>query len=386
MVSLGLISVVGAALLAQDAQVTRDGGGWKRVYPGTFTGIPSRTLRISTRGRVVLHASPNDQITYKLTQRVRARSEEEAHRLFGSVVSSIAQRGGFTQITLMPTSRDTVNAEWEINLPRRVAGVMINTESGDVEAYDLETNIHADTTVGQIRCDRIKGGVEAKTGGGEIRLGRVSGPVQCVSAAGSIIVDSAGGEANCQTAGGEIQIREASGPVTVSTEGGNIQLDRIGGWVQAHTGEGVIQVLQAGGMVWADTRGGSIEVGSARGVQCQSGAGMIRVKTSTGPLRVQTALGSILAELTSGGRIEDSSLVAGSGDITVSIPSNLAVSVMARNDSGANPRIVSDFSELRAKSIGFAKPPVVFEGSINGGGPLLSINTGGGIIYVRKLK
>jgi DUF4097 and DUF4098 domain-containing protein YvlB len=383
---LSAIPLLAATLLAQDAQITRDGQQWKRVYPGAFSPKDARIVKVSTRGRVTLHTSPSDVITYKLTQHVRARTAEEAHRLLGSVVTSIGLRNGVTQITLMPTGRDVVNAEWEINLPRRVSGVIIDTQNGDVEAYDIDGNIHVDTTVGQIRCDRIRGGVEAKTGGGEIRLGRVGGPVECISAAGSIIVDSAGGEANCQTAGGEIQIREATGAVKVSTEGGNIQLDRVGGSVQAHTGEGVIQIVQAGGMVWADTRGGSIEVGQARGVQCQSGAGAIRVKTSTGPLRLQTAMGSILAELLAGARLEDSSLVAGSGDITVMIPSGVALNVMARNESGANARIVSDFSELRSKGAAFSKPPVVFEGSINGGGPLLSINTGGGIIYVRKLK
>jgi len=61
----------------------------------------------------------------------------------------------------------------------------------------------------------------------------------------------------------------------------------------------------------------------------------VRVKTSSGPLQVQTALGSILAELFAGARLEDSSLVAGAGDITVLIPSNVALSVLARNDSGA---------------------------------------------------
>jgi DUF4097 and DUF4098 domain-containing protein YvlB len=380
MIHCALIPVIGATLLAQDAQIMRDGSEWKRVYPGSFSGPPAHIIKISTRGRVLIRASLTDQVTYKLTQHVRARSAEEAHRMFGSVVGTIVNRNGLTLITLIPTSRDIVNAEWEINLPRGVAGVMVDTEAGDVEAYDLESNLHLDTTAGQVRCDRIRGSVEAKTGGGEIRIGKVGGPVQCISAAGSIFIDNAGGEANCQTAGGEINIHEAGGPVIVSTEGGNIQIDKVPGTVQAHTGAGVIQVLQAGGMVTADTRGGSIEVGAARGVQCQSGAGTIRVKTSTGPLRIQTAMGSILAELLAGARIDDSSLVAGSGDITVLIPANLALSVMARNDSGANPRIVSDFSEVRAKTVR------VFEGSINGGGPLLSINTGGGIIYVRKLK
>ena len=140
--------------------------------------------------------------------------------------------------------------------------------------------------------------------------------------------------------------------------------------------------------------GGSIQVGSAHGAKCQSAAGTIRVKTMSGPLNLQTAMGSILAELLTGARIEDASLIAGSGDITVLIPSNLALSLVARNDTGGNPRIVSDFSELRPKALPMAaerqermpRPQLVYEGSINGGGPLMTINTGSGIIYVRKLK
>ena len=97
-------------------------------------------------------------------------------------------------------------------------------------------------------------------------------------------------------------------------------------------------------------------------------------------------MGSILAELLSGAHLENSSLIAGSGDITVLIPSNLALSVMARNESGASPRILSDFSEVRAKTPGSGRMPVVYEGAINGGGPLLTLNTAAGIIYVRKLK
>jgi hypothetical protein len=106
-------------------------------------------------------------------------------------------------------------------------------------------------------------------------------------------------------------------------------------------------------------------------------------------LQVQTAVGSILAELFPGAHFVDaSSLVAGSGDITVLIPSNLSLSVLARNDSGANPRIVSDFSELRVKPL-IARPAyqgVTYQGAINGGGPLLSLSTASGIIWVKKSK
>src|SRR5581483_3885886 len=270
MILTTLIPVMAATLLAQDApvsrdaQVTREGAGWKRVYPGSFSGPVMRVLKVTTRGHVVIRPSQDETITYVLTQRVRARSEEDAHRMFGGVVSSmVPQRNGMTVVTLLPMAKENVEAQWEIRVPKRVAGVILDTQVGDVEAYDLESSLHVDTQAGQIRCDRVRGNVEAKTGGGEIRMGKIGGAVQCTSAAGSIFVDSVGGEANCQTVGGEIQIREATGALTLATEGGNIQVDRCGGSVQAHTGAGIIQVAQAGGMVFADTRGGSIEVGSA---------------------------------------------------------------------------------------------------------------------------
>jgi DUF4097 and DUF4098 domain-containing protein YvlB len=308
-------------------------------------------LHVMTRGPVVVRGSAGDQVTYKLAERA-------------SVGMRVA--GGLT--TLVVTPAPGAIARLELNVPRQVVAVAIETELGGIDANNLE------------------GSLEAVTGGGEIRLGRIGGAVRCISGGGSIHVDSAGAEVNCETAGGDVVVREAKGPLVLATEGGNIRVEKAASTVEAHSGAGLIEVVQAGGQVLADTRGGSIQVGSARGVRGESMAGAIRVKTASGPLHVSTALGSILAELLAGTRLEESLLAAGAGDITVLIPSNLALSVMARNDSGGNPRIISDFSEVRARIIGFSLPPLVAEGSINGGGPLLRINAAAGTIYLRKLK
>jgi DUF4097 and DUF4098 domain-containing protein YvlB len=382
------------AVFTQDVQMVRDGDYWVRTEAGPVGLASIRALKVTTGGHVILRGSANEQPAYKLVERVKARNLEEAHHLFGRgfgrggsiSVTKIVSTPGMTTLMVASFANEIVMTQLELSVPRRLANVTLDVRPGDVEAYDLDGNVHIDTTAGMIHCDRIRGGVDGNTGGGEIRLGKIGGPVRCVSAAGSIIVDSAGGDAMCQTAGGEIQIHEAGGRLDLATEGGNIQVDKAASTVEAHTGEGVIEVFQAGGAVFADTRGGSIQIGSAQGVKCQSAAGAIRVKTGSGPLRVQTAMGSILAEVFAGAHLEDASLVAGSGDITVLIPSNLALSVLARNDTGGNPRIVSDFSEVRAKPAVMRRAPLVFEGSINGGGPLLTLNTSGGIIYVRKLK
>lgn len=386
--TLGLALAAWAASLlpAQDAKIVEERPSyWLRTYTGDFPAPPGKVLRIVTRGHVVLRGVAGDQVAYTLSERVRAHSSEEAQRQFGKVIVSAIRRNGSTMFTLLPMARENVSVQWDVNVPRHMAAVMVDTQIGDVEAYDLDGSLHIDTAAGLIHCDRIEGGVEANTGGGEIRLGRIGGPSRCITAAGSILIESAGADTICRTAGGEIQIHEAAGPLTLSTEGGNIEVDKAAGSVEAHTGEGTIQIAQAGGVVLADTRGGAIEVGAARGANCQSAAGMVRVKAVAGPLKIQTAMGSILAELLAGARLENSSLLAGSGDITVMIPSNLALSVVARNDSGASPRIFSEFSELRARKASFNQA-VVYEGAINGGGPVLTLDTAGGIIYVRKSK
>ena len=99
------IPVLFAALLAQDAQMVREGAYWKRTDGGTFNAPPTRLLRVATRGHVILRGAPGELITYKLTEQVRARSEEDAHRRFGSAIANMAVRGGVTIITLMPMIR-----------------------------------------------------------------------------------------------------------------------------------------------------------------------------------------------------------------------------------------------------------------------------------------
>jgi DUF4097 and DUF4098 domain-containing protein YvlB len=381
-----ILPALTATLLAQDVQVTRQGVEWVLTDNGQAAVAQTHLLKVIARGHLVIRGTDGDQVTYRITERVRTRSYEEARRQLGSSTSNTSTANGVTTLTILPKAGSAVVTLLEISIPRRMASVILQVQPGDIEAFDLDGNLRAETAAGQIHCDRIRGSVQCNTGGGEIRLGKIGGEITCMNHAGSIIVDSAGAAANCQTLGGEIQIREAAGPLVLATQGGNIQVDHAGSSVDAHTDEGVIEIAQANGIVSADTRGGSIQIGSARGVRCQSGAGPVRVKTSSGPLQIQTALGSILAELFAGARIENSSLVAGTGDITVLIPSNIALSVLARNDSGSNPRIVSDFSELHVRTFTVERPAVVYQGAINGGGPLLTLNTAAGIIWVKKSK
>ena len=141
----------------------------------------------------------------------------------------------------------------------------------------------------------------------------------------------------------------------------------------------------------AESSGGAIQVNSANGVRCESAGGAIRLRNVAGAVHAFANSGSILAELV-GGRdsrkgMADSILSTNAGDITVLIPSNLALTVQAINESGGSGRINSDFPQVRPRSGGSAgRGPLMAEGALNGGGPVLRVNVMGGTIYLRRAK
>ena len=379
---------VAAAYSQTHSTLVRDGASWVETTIGTVKVADAGRLRVSTRGAIVLRGQSVGTVTYTLRQRIRARSEAEARKLLGEPVAQTRARGDWTVLVLMPSDANGVEADLKLAAPRGLRETILETQGGAVDAADMNGSIRVETAGGNIHLDQIGRSATVRTGGGEIRVGRVNGSLRCLSSGGSIRVEHTGAETWCETAGGEITVRDAGGPLHVSTNGGNVEVARAEGSVSASSAAGLIEVRQAGGTVHAETKGGSIQVGSARGVQCESAAGTIRVKSASGALRIITASGSILAELVSGAPMQDSFLSTGAGDITVLIPSNLAVSVQARNESpGVNGRIVSDFPQIQVRRVEYAGVrPAVAEGALNGGGPVLQITATGGVIYLRRQK
>jgi DUF4097 and DUF4098 domain-containing protein YvlB len=375
-----------AVLLAQmHSAITRERGEFVQTTTGRMSVPEAARFRVSAAGTVVVHGGSDSGISYVIRQRVKADSDAEARQLLRNIVVRNLTKGGWNTLSVLAGDPSIINTEMYLTVPKSLRESMIISRGGNVEAYDLDGNVQAETPGGRIQMDRIGGNAEAQTGGSDIRIGRVGGILRCFSGGGSIQVDSAGGETWCETAGGEIGIGECSGVLHATTAGGSIRVRRVSGSVIARSDGGLIEIGRAGGVVTAETRGGSIEVGKAPGAQCESAAGAIRVRGVGGPLRAQTAIGSIMAELLPGIRLEESNLNTGSGDITVFIPSNVAVSVQALSDgSNRMHRIVSDFPEIRVKPRTARVGPIIAEGSLNGGGPLLRITANSGTIYLRR--
>lgn len=376
-----LFVVVAAALEAQEpsTSIKFADGAWQRLKQGSAEGTPA--LRVISQVRVMLRGdSQNNQISFRFIQRIHARSAQAAaYAAAGD--ASIASAQGVTSITAQGRGASTT---LEVYVPPQVRTTYVDIQGGgDIEASNLRGELVAYTQAGDIAGDNLGGNVGAYTGGGHIRFGQVAGRLNCSTGAGSITVAGAA-EVNCQTSGGEIVVQRSRGPVSLSSGGGNIQIGQADQNVDAHSMKGEIVVGNAAGMVTATTGGGAIRIGPSAGVRATSASGPVYLTAAAGPVSVSTALGSILAQLAAGARLQNSSLMAASGDITVMIPANLGVSVMATNERGGVPHIDSEFGGIQMPAVSFSRPPLA-EGKINGGGPTLML-TGSDMIYLRKTK
>lgn len=384
---LSLAPLVLATALAQvDVSVTREGPYWVRRTEASVSAAGVDVLRLITSGNVVVEGTDTARISYSIVSRVRAPGRDEAARQLSRVFGSGKRRGSALNLEFLPAAAEAVVREIRIRVPRQLSKSDIETYIGDIEARGLSGKLIARSGGGLIHADEIGNAVDAETAGGEIVIGSADGPVRCLSAAGSIRVGHAGGAVDLETAGGEVRVEDARDQVQARTAGGNVYVGNARGKVFAYSGGGLIEVRNAQGLVVAENGGGPIHVGAARHVKCESAGGTIRLKQISGMLHASTGSGNILAVLTGENGLTDSFLDTSYGDITVLIPSNLAVTVKAQNiPAGRTGRIVSDFPELTVRShgaIGFT-PSLAF-GALNGGGPTLKISATGGSIFLRR--
>jgi DUF4097 and DUF4098 domain-containing protein YvlB len=371
LIILGLLPPPSAS---QQAGVTRVGNRFERDFHGTAPA--SRRLRINAHGPVKVQAGVSSNLQYTVRLSVQARTENEARSVMQRY--SVRQETKGDTLVLTAPAGPVISTVF-VKAPH-LEHVIVSTSDGPVEASGVDGALEVDTGGGEINADRVRGDCKLVTGGGDIRVGSC-GSLQCSSGAGRISVGTVPGAAVMETVGGDIVISEVGGILRAETGGGGIHVARAGAAVNVSTGGGQIVVERAAGIVTARNLAGPVKVGAAAGVQCESASGGINVSNITGAMRVSTSVGNIMASLLSG-KLTESFLATGNGDITVFIPSNVGVNIRAQNDmADTMRRIAVDFPGVQVRRQGRL---IVAEGPVNGGGPLLQISATVGTIFIRK--
>ena len=165
---------------------------------------------------------------------------------------------------------------------------------------------------------------------------------------------------NLSTAGGDVSVERIQGKIDIGTSGGDLNLSKIQGPVQAHTSGGDILAADCTGKLQIQTSGGDIQIKNFAG-------SMIRAETSGGDVSLDLA-----------GQPQTNCLLRTSGgSVTARLPETIAIYLDA-NTSGGEVSV-----EIPVRTEGKHSGSVL-RGTINGGGPVLSLQTSGGDIEVLK--
>lgn len=387
--ALAVLLIVPAAM-AQQGRIYGEDGNWSQEITGSLAA--ARNLRVKVDiGSVKVEGGSQQGITYTVRNHSYSGSESRARHEFDSYKISAYVRGDTAWIV----------GDWEGGRPRRFSGeftiavprqmdeVKIETDGGNVSTNSIAGRVRAESGGGTVHLDDIGGAVYAETGGGSIDVGKVDSDVSLHTGGGSIRVTSAKGKIEAESGGGSVTVMSGMQGAELETGGGSIQVQNCNGRVKAETGGGSIDLGDIGGPAEISTGGGSIHLASAKGaVRAETGGGTIELM-GVPSAHAETGAGSIAAKFVSAsGERSDSELETSAGDIIVYLAPNVNVTIRASIEVANGHRINSDFPEIKVSSEGgdYGPKTVTAEGNLNGGGPVLKVQTTTGDISFRRAR
>ena len=390
-VGLASVLALAAAGWAQETHISREGGAWGQEITGSLAAVKNLRIKVDM-GAVVVHGGQQQDISYIVHTHFGNSSEQDARRQFEQYKITAYVKGdtawivGDWQGGRRPRH---FSGEFNINVPREMALVKLETEGGNVDASGVAGHVEAETGGGGMRLDDIGGGVSAETGGGAIDVGTVSGELNLQTGGGTIEVHRANGKVTADTGGGSVQILSGAQGATIETGGGSIEVRQCNGKVKVSTGGGSVDLSDIGGAADIETGGGTIKLTSAQGhVHAETGGGGIELY-GVPSARAETGAGGITVKLVkTSAESSDSDLETAAGDITVFVASDVAINVRASVDMGSGHRITSDFPDIHISSEGDQWGPktLTAEGKLNGGGPTVKVHTSTGDIFFKRAR
>ena len=166
--------------------------------------------------------------------------------------------------------------------------------------------------------------------------------------------------ARLETAGGDVEAANLEGKLTAATQGGNLSFDGMAGDVNGQTEGGNVRAAGCQGHLSLTTQGGNITI-----------------KDFAGPdLRAETEGGSVSADFAVAPR-SDCRLHTSGGNVTARLPDSAALTLDAHTEGGtaSSDLPVQIQGKMESESL---------HGTINGGGPKLTLETEGGDIRIEK--
>jgi hypothetical protein len=300
----------------------------------TFQVSPGGVLVVDVDfGSIDVSTNSTDAVAISVWRKVTRSSAEEEQKFLAEDPVVFVQDGNTVTVRSRPTVkerfhwfsgfRNSNEAKYTIQVPARF-NARLNTSGGGIAASDVTGDVKANTSGGGLRFARLHGPLNGDTSGGGIRVTDCEGTIKIDTSGGGIEVTGGAGSLDGDTSGGSITVKTFKGPVSVDTSGGGITIENVAGRIKG------------------DTSGGSIH--------------------------------AVLLSPVS----DDVSLSTSGGGVTVRVPADAAFNLDAEASGGG----VSCDLPVTVQG---KREHDRLKGTVNGGGPVLRLETSGGGVHVQQL-
>jgi len=300
----------------------------------TFQATSGGTLVVDVDfGSIDVGTNSTDTVTVNVWRKVTRGSEAEEQKFLADNPVEFIQDGNTVIVRSHAKDKEKFHwlggfrnrneATYTIRVPARF-NARLNTSGGGIAASDLTGEVKADTSGGGLRFERLHGPLDGDTSGGGIRVTDCDGTIKIDTSGGGIEVTGGGGSLHGDTSGGSITVKNFKGPASVDTSGGGIEIENVAGKIKG------------------DTSGGSIRA-------------------------------ALLSPIPG-----DVSLSTSGGGVSVSVPADAAFNLDAEASGGG---VHCDLPV----TIQGKREHDELKGTVNGGGPVVHLETSGGGVHVRKM-
>jgi DUF4097 and DUF4098 domain-containing protein YvlB len=168
-----------------------------------------------------------------------------------------------------------------------------------------------------------------------------------------------------------------SADLAVQTGDGDVSIPAMEGRLDVTTGDGDISINAAKGAIHLRTGDGRIVATGLDGtLEARTGDGSVRIDGRFDALGLSSGDGNISAEVASGSRLSEAwSVVTGDGRVTLLVPPDLKAQINAHTGDGG---ITIDLPITVSGTVNRHD----VHGTLNGGGPPLTLRTGDGSIHI----
>jgi hypothetical protein len=205
----------------------------------------SGTLEIdAAAGNLIIDTSGMDAVEWDVSNK-----QIDVKEYCGSTVRLVGKASGGTIKTI---------PEWHIKVPRTVTLDLV-TRAGSITIGNSDSKVNARTGGGDISVGNVSGETLLMSQAGYVKAGNIGSDIEIrISYGGNLVIGDVDGNVNAWTSAGDVTIGTAKRISNAFTGGGNMLIHKVVGPFSGKNEAGSIRIMEAGSSVDATTGSGSI--------------------------------------------------------------------------------------------------------------------------------